>query len=282
MRTLPFYGKGLAWVPRINPATGGFVISSGVDEHNSVELQYIASKWSIRDDVSLPTNHIAESVAHILLTKLGEHDTLPWFGSRLMEAVFEPNTEEFQLLFQFYLKTATDRWEKRVNIPDVGGVIWGKKPYLTDQGELPLHVSIQFIAEQHPENLVAPFVTPRQAREQEYRPIQYDAVGHDYYSKYYNNTVLNNGGIRSLRLQVPRLWPKQRDDEFLKVSHKASWLDIAYKQYGEIRYWRCLAEIYVQDSAELGLDRSIMNPSYVPPYGSILRAPSRARILRET
>lgn len=272
----------MGWIPRINPATGGFVVTSGVDEQNSVELQYVASKWSIREDVDLPANHIAESVAHILLTKVGENDTLPWFGSKLMEAVFEPNTEEFQLLFQFYLKTATERWEKRVIVPASGGVIWGKKPYLTDQGELPLHVSIQFLAQQDPQNLVAPFVTPRQARAQEYPPTQYDINGHDYFSRYYNNTALVSGTTKSLRLRSPRYWPIARDDEFKKVKHRQSWLSLAYDVYGELRYWDCIAEVYVQDSADAGLDRKVMNPSYVPPYGTMLRLPSRARVMSES
>lgn len=281
MRTLPFFGRGLAWQPRINPATGGFVVSEGYEEAGTVGLDYISQQWSIRESLpGVPPNHIAESIANILLTRIGEHDTLPAFGSKLAEAVFEPNTIEFQKVFALYLETSTIRWEKRAYIPK-SGVSWLGTPYLTDQGELPVGVNIQFIANQVQGNLVAPFVTPRQARSQEYPPVQFDSLGHDFYSRYFNRQTIEDGEITAIRFKASSPLPPQNDDIFYKVRHKDTWLMISWNLYGDIRYWNIIAELWVQDQAANGASRSTMNITDVPPYGTALRLPSKARLLSQ-
>jgi hypothetical protein len=266
---------------RINPITGGVSISSGISDPDSVRLQYIAEKWSIRGNINTPQNKIAESIAHILLTHPREHDTLPEFGSRLKEAVFEPNSQEFQLLFQFYLKHSTERWEKRAIVPDKNGVLWGKTPYLTDQGELPLYVDIAFITQQITGNLVAPFVNARQARSQEYNPVQFDNNGHDYYSRYYNAETFYDNNIKAIRIKAPGLVDVATDDDFILMKHTDSWLLMSWDSYGDIRSWDKISDMYLEDQAKNGASRDTMDILSTPPYGTSLRVPSRARILDE-
>lgn len=280
MRTLPFFGRGLSWIPRINTATGGFVVSEGIDNAESVGLTYMTERWSIREDTGQPNNHIAESIAHILLTSPGEHDTLPQFGSRLSEAIFEPNTEEFRLVFGLYLQTSTERWEKRAKVPR-SGVVWKPAPYLTDQGRLPLHVDVQFTAQQTEGNLVAPFVTPRDARSQEYKPIQFDSFGHDYYSRYYNRPSYETDGIRALKFNSVKTLEPQADDIFYRIKHKDTWLLISWELYRDIRFWFVIATMYVQDAAKSGASRKTMNITDVPEVGTTLRLPSNIRLLTE-
>lgn len=118
MRTYPFFGQGIGFPFRLDPAGGGVVVSSGNDDNISVALQYINERWTIREDASEAVNHIAESIAHILLTRPMEHDTLPPFGSELFVMVFEPNDDFFRLEAEHHFKFSTIRWEKRARIPD--------------------------------------------------------------------------------------------------------------------------------------------------------------------
>lgn len=280
MRLVPFSGRGMAFPVRLDPARGGFQITEGILDENSVKLEYLAERWTVQRPIGVPANHIAESVANILLTSELEHDTLPWYGSKLRNAVFEPNSIEFQLQFSFYLMHSTERWEKRAIVPDKG-ILWKQAPYLTDQGILPLQVDIQFITEQLQGNLVAPFVTSRQARSQEYPSPLFDSNNHDYYSRYYESETTERGGIRGIRLSPPKRWKKAPDDKYHKVSHKQTWMLISYELYQDIRNWDILASIYISDNAENGASRSIMNPAYMPEYGTLLRYPSHSRILNE-
>jgi hypothetical protein len=281
LRTLPFFGRGIAFPFRIDPATGGVVVTDGLDDQASVGLQYITERWSIRENTDVASNHIGESIAHILLTSPTEHDTLPAFGSKMREAIFEPNSIEFQLSFQFFLKHSTERWEKRAFVPEKGGVKWGKTPYLTDQGILPMLVDIQFLQQQAPGNMVAPFVTTRAARSQEYTPMQLDDHGHDYYSRYFKRASYDVDGTTCLRLKNPRNIPLAPDDVFYKVKHKASWLLISWEIFGDIRFSDLIAEIWVQDAAKAGASRKVMNITDPPPYGTVLRVPSKTRLLTQ-
>jgi phage baseplate assembly protein W len=280
MKLVPFSGKGLAFPVRIDPTKGGFQLSEGFLDETSVKLEYLAERWTTRDPKGVKSNHIAESIAHILLTAELEHDTLPWFGSKLKNAIFEPNSVEFQLQFSLFLRFSTERWEKRAVVPQEG-VHWGNIPYLTDQGILPLKVDIQFLVEQQNGNLVAPFVNPRQARSQEYPSPLYDSNNHDYYSSYYNRESITRGASRGTRVKAERKWEKAPDDRYHKVKHNQTWMLISYDLYSDIRFWRTIAHIYIQDNAEIGSARSILNPSYKLKYGTLLRVPSTARILNE-
>lgn len=245
-------------------------------------MQYVQEKWSIRENVSgLPANHIGESIAHILLTSPREHDTLPAFGSKMSSGIFEPNTTEFELAYQFYLKFSTTRWEKRAIVPDKGGVLWGKTPYLTDQGVLPLHVTINFITQQQQGNLVAPFVTPRQARAQEYPPIQYDSNGHDYYSRYFNRESYDVNGNTCLRFRAAKNIAPASDDQFYRVGLTDTWLLMSDTLYSDIRFESIIQNMWVQDAAAAGASRDILDTTDPPSYGTALRVPSKQRLLTQ-
>lgn len=59
------------------------------------------------------------SIITILLTELGERVSLPEFGSRIHELIFERNTRVFDVLMEEYVITAIRRWEPRVAIQSV-------------------------------------------------------------------------------------------------------------------------------------------------------------------
>lgn len=69
------------------------------------------------------------------------------------------------------------------------------------------------------------------------------------------------------------------DDRFYKVRHKDTWMLISWRNYGDIRYWPALAEIWIYDQAQDRAGRSHMDPCLVPEPGTILRVPSTARML---
>ena len=125
MKTAPFYGRGLAFPFRLNPATGGVQITEGSADAPPVALEYVGDRFTIREDLPDWANHIAEAIAHILLTAQYEHDTLPEFGGRLNWLLFDPNTEDTQELANHYFSTATERWEKRAKIHDPDGIVGG-------------------------------------------------------------------------------------------------------------------------------------------------------------
>ena len=283
MRTAPFMGKGIAFPFRVNPVTGGVLSTVGGYDNVSVALQYLNERWTIREDVHTEANHIAECIAHILLTRLTEHDTLPEFGSRLFEMLFEPNTTEFELLASHWMQTSTVRWEKRARIPE-GGTAWQFLGHLADEGIAPCLAYIEFIMQQAEGNLVAPFVTTRQARLQEYQTATVDNSGHDYESRYYGTEQVRDlDGIWFNRLYAPRIYPPAQLDEFYQVVHGDTWLLISWKVYGDIRYWPVIAEMYVEDMADNGEgSRDDMDTCGDPPPGTILRLPSRSRMLMES
>jgi hypothetical protein len=55
----------------------------------------------------------------ILSTRVGERFFMPEFGSRLHEAIFEPNNLVFQDLVDMYVREALAAWEKRITVLDV-------------------------------------------------------------------------------------------------------------------------------------------------------------------
>jgi phage baseplate assembly protein W len=276
---VPFYGRGIAFPFRINPSTGGAQISEGMDDAGTVDLAYLREDWTIREDMEGPLNHIAESIAHILLTRPLEHDTLPLFGSEIFHILFEPNCPEFQMLAQHYFTASTDRWEKRAKIND-DGVDWSQGSDMARQyGELPVIVRPDFIQNQVPGNLVFPFVNPLQQREQEY-PLGYaDGAGHDWMSRYINADIYQDGAITFIRPRKFRVIPHSSDDEFYKVQQDDSWLLISHKVYGDQRFSWVLAETYINDAAEYEESRENMDTTGDPVPGTLLRYPSRARLL---
>ena len=260
-RTAPFLGTGLAWPPRLDETTGGFKMTTGYYDSVSVSLAYIAEKWTIRGEVKEASNHIAESVYNILLTSQLEHETLPWYGSKMVTAIFEPNTTEFRLVFESYLKYSTERWEKRARYPEANGVQWLASGVATDRGELPLIANIEFLAAQTPANLVAPFVTPRQARVQEYKSNVIDSNGHDLSSRYYKELAYFNGDTKYLRIFPNIEIPPAPDDTFYIVRPLDTWMLIAWYTLDNVCSWYYPFLCYIQDKAKTGATRDIMNPN---------------------
>jgi len=278
-RILPFFGRGVAFPFRIDDDTGGVVITDGNTDNVSVALQYLNERWTIREVTNENVNHIAESIAHILLTRPLEHDTLPEFGSNIFTILFEPNTEEFRLAADHYFNHSTERWEKRAKIPENVGTTWYFEGQLADQGILPLVCRVEFIIQQAEGNLVAPFVTPRQARAQEYPLGSVDRGGHDYTSRYYGQRVITRDGQDYIRLRAPRYLTQQADDIFYKVKPKDTWLLISWEVYGDIRYWNQCALCYAYDQAAVNADRSYMDTTGDPPVGETIRLPSKTSIM---
>lgn len=280
--TYPFFGQGIAFPFRVDPVTGGVVVSAGRSDEISVGLAYLHDRWTMREHPPVVINHIAESIAHILLVAPGEHDTLPEFGSYLFNLIFEPNNLPLQFEANYYFEYSTIRWEKRAQVPPGRGVEWKFEGILTDRGELPVTVKVEFIVQQTEGNLVAPFVNPRQARTQEYDSAIIDVAGHDYESRYLGQDVLEYDGIQYVRL--PRLATPilpAADDQFYKVKLADTWLLISWELYHDIRFWWVIARMASEDNATLGASRDTMSTCGDPVPGTILRAPSRTRLLTQ-
>lgn len=272
----PFFGSGAAFPFRVNPSTGGLQITDGVTDSVSVALQYIQESWTIREHIDYVANHIAESIAHILLTIPKEHDTLPEFGSRVLSIIFEPNTQEFRLIARTYIETASRRWEKRAYMTDTH---WYVDGLLVDRGELPCFSRVEFIVEQAPGNLVSPLVTDRQARLQEYASAVIDRNGHDLYSRYYNRTVVNRDGNTYIRLRNRDFeFLPARDDTFYKVALLDTWLLASWAIYKDVRFWPIVSRGYVMDRETQS--RDIMKVLSDPSVGEIIRVPSRNRLMQ--
>ena len=65
---------------------------------------------------------INQSIFIILSTRIGERYNNPEFGSNLHTLVFEPNDKITKDLCYFYIKTALDRWEKRITVNGINFV----------------------------------------------------------------------------------------------------------------------------------------------------------------
>lgn len=270
----PFLGKGVAFPFRISP-TGGIQMTEGDTDNLSVALQYIYGSWAQNDLAN--ENHIAESVSNILLTNLGEHDNLPAFGSKLQVQIFEPNTTEFELLANLYLKTSAERWEKRVVTDSVD---WSTSNNDVDQGISRATPNISFITQQADGNLVAPFVTVEQARTQEYPSPDIDSNRHDYQSRYYQLDAFELDGIKQLRLQPINSIPLSTGDSYYKVLPTDTWMLIANKRYGDVRLWQIISRAYVDDQATLdGASLDDLDPFNFPSPGQMIRIPSAASVL---
>jgi hypothetical protein len=280
-RTYPFYGKGIGFRFRLNPATAGVQVTVGLADPASVGLAYIREDWTIREDLGIVQNHIAECIAHILLTRPLEWDTLPWFGTDLFHIIAEPNTPQFKMLAEHYFSEGAARWEKRANIPAIGGMQWPGVDLETQQGILPAIAYPEFIRQQVEKNLVKPFVTERQVRNQEYPVGNIDANGHDYCSRYYGRTTYQREGISYIKARRMRPLPPKPDDLFYDVKHYDSWLLIAWKQYQDIRFWWVIADCFIQDSAKAAGSRTTLDNTGDPTPGTMLRMPSRTRVLLE-
>ena len=274
INTRPYYGRGIGFPFRIDSQTGGVLITEGIENGESVLLQYMFDSFSLREDIDARTNHIAESIAHILLTMIGEHDTIPLFGSRVNSILFDPNHEMVAVQFEVWLQQCTARWEKRVVIPN-DGVEWAPIASEIDRGNLPVMITPSFLRSQDPKNLVQPFITNRQARTAEYPSSSFDAAGNDQQSRYFGGDIYERRGKSYLRIN-PKIDTKSRiDDIFYMAKPGDSWLTISWGLYRDIRYSHRLMEYFINDAAKQGLGRDAMNITGDPTPGTLLRAPSR-------
>jgi len=280
--TAPFFGRGIAFPLRLDPATGGLKMTEGRADDVSIALEYVADRYSIRPgDPGDRGNHIAEDMTHLLLCDQGEHDTLPEFGSRLHYVLFDPNNWASCQEFETWVEQATERWEKRARIPVPEGVEWRQTPEGIDEGQAPVRLKVEFIKSQVPGNLVAPFVTPRQARAQEYPLGDPDAAGHDWASRYYGARVYTDGDVQYIRPRKMRPAPFSADDQFYETVYGDTWLLVSHKLYGDIRFWWVVTDYYIQDAAERGESSDKMETCGDPEPGTLLRVPSRTRLLME-
>jgi len=276
----PFFGKGLKFPFSIDPNTGSVVCTEGTTDSVSIAIEYLQDYLTTGDLTALKTNHIAESLAHILLTSPLEHDTLPPFGSKLDFILFEPNDVYTQQTFSVWMEQSTIRWEKRAYIQP-GSEVWAANGQQTDEGELGVQLPVTFITQQAPGNLVSPFVSPRDVRNQEYPTRVKDDVVHDSISRYSSSEVYTLGQATYLRLkksstiQTPR-----NDDIFYTVGHKDTWLLISWANYQDIRYWYFISQFYLDDVCETG-SRDLLDTCGDPPPNELLRLPSRKRLLME-
>lgn len=277
----PFYGKGIAFPVRIDPIMGGFLVTEGSADQETVGMEYVPERQSIREPIPERPNHIAESCEHILLVTPGEHDTLPEFGSHLFAIIFDPNNWYTEKEYEVWVQLATARWEKRAYVPDQN-VKWATTDYERNQGISAVRIGPEVIDGQVPGNLVSPFVTPRQARAQEYSLGTVDENGHDSASRYHGQKAYNQNGVRFIRPRRVLPMPQRHDDIFYRVAHGDTWLLISWKHYQDIRYWWVIGDMAVQDAAAAGKSRDEgMDITGDPEPGTLLRLPSRTRLLME-
>ncbi|MEW6352112.1 MAG: GPW/gp25 family protein [Thermodesulfobacteriota bacterium] len=277
----PFYGRGLGFPFRVDPARGGAAITDGASDDPAVALEYMGDRFTIREVLPDRSNHIAESIRHILMVAKGEYDTLPEFGSEINHMVFEPNSLEFRVFCEHYFAESTARWERRVAIDEQRDVEWTVSDQATDQHRLGCKLTPQFIRTQVAGNLVAPFVNSRQARAQEYPLGDSDGNGHDWTSRYLGRDLYQGGSEPLLRIRPSLLIEPRPDDIFYEVRHFDTWLLISHRVYGDIRHWHVIAECAVQDAANREESRDVMDTNTDPEPGTVLRMPSRTRLLME-
>lgn len=275
-----FLGKGIKFPLQIDPRTGDFATSEGNLNATSVALAYLSDSWTAREFMPAAGNLIAESVYHIILTDVGEYDTLPAFGSFVHNVLFNPNSQETRIATTLYFSTATQRWEKRATIPE-DKVDWKVSARYTQGNDAYVTCSIQFIPGQVAGNLVAPYVTPSEVRDAEYQSQDRDPSGHDYFSRYYGNPIALKNGFHYNRLYRRKPIPFARDDYPYTIEYGDTWLYIANNHYGDIRLWWIPAKMFIQDKARAGAPRSVMNPNRTLPFGETIRMASRARVLNE-
>ena len=283
MQRYPYLCKGIAFPLRLNPATGGLLLTEGKPDSAEIAVQYLPDGYTIRNEGFGAGNHVAESIAHILQVAPGERDTLPEFGSRTHDVLHDPNTIFAQQEYEVWIELATEKWEKRAHIPIPQGVTWRTTSEDIDEDKSIAILSTKIIVGQVPGNLVAPFVSEREARAAHYPLGDADAEGHDWCSRYRNSqVVMADAGERYLRPRRSMPIPEAHDDEWHKAQLGDTWLLIAHRVYGDFRLWWVIAETYYQDLVNQGAGiAESMDTLSDPEPGTILRIPSRTRVLME-
>lgn len=255
-------------------------MNSGNNNAASIAVELLLDRASIRENTGAIENHVADSIGNIIFTSQMEHDTLPEFGSRTNNILFDPNHQSVAYEFEVWVEESTKRWEHRASIPMPDGIEWNPTGTGIDQGELPVKITAQFLANQQPQNLVAPFITERQARLAEYPSVRLDAGNHDLTSRYRGHTIYKDTE-RYIRPRRFKPTPPQSDDQFYETVYGDTWLLVAYKTFGDQRFWWVVSDYYIYDCATEGLARGAMNPNVDPPINELLRLPSKSRLLME-
>lgn len=258
-------------------------MTAGSTDSPSIAVQYLPDGYTIQDQAFGAGNHIAESIAHILQVIPGERDTLPEFGSRIHDVLFDPNDIHTQQEFETWVEVATERWEKRARIPIPDGIDWTTSADDVDNNASRPRISPEIIKGQVSGNLVAPFVTERQARAEHYPTGDLDALGHDWCSRYRNSTVLRAAnGETYIRPRVTLRIDPAADDGWYETIYNDTWLLVSHRVYGDFRLWWVIADAYAQDAASEGTSRSqCFDVTAEPEPGTLLRIPSRTRVLME-
>ena len=281
-RTAPFLGKGYAWPIRINPATGGIQMSEGNFDDLPVALTFTPDQGTISEDVFGRQNKLREALAHILSTNVGEYDFLPEFGSRPSAIIHDPNSQYARMEYETWAELAVARWEKRVKMKAPDNFSWSDNEDEIDQGIAACRINPEIIPTQMPGNLVTPFVTARDCRNQEFPLGEVDSEGHDWASRYHGQPAIEINGERYLRARKVMPIDHAPDDQFYTVKRGDTWLMISWELYRDVRFWWAIADCYTNDMAEAGMSRrkGLKISEELEP-GTLLRAPSKARILTQ-
>jgi phage baseplate assembly protein W len=227
-------------------------------------------------------NHIADCAAHIILTQVGEYDVLPEFGSRPDSIIHDPNNEYSRMEYEVWLRLALARWEKRVRVDGPQHFQWTDQSNESmDRGEAIYRINPEVMRSQVPGNLVAPFTNARNARSQEYPMGTPDSEGHDWTSRYYGMQAYQYGTDRMLRLRQVGPISTASDDGFYETQRNDNWWRVSWALYRDVRFWWVIADFYVNDMAESGGSSDALDVTDDLPPGTLLRAPSKARLLTE-
>jgi len=95
---------------------------------------------------------IAQSIAIILNTPIGQRVMRPTFGSRLHELIFAPSNPETFGLAEMYVQDALTFWEPRIELLDVSAGIDDAQP-----GAMLIHISYLIKSTHDERSLVYPF-----------------------------------------------------------------------------------------------------------------------------
>ena len=126
-RSKDFLGRGFAFPPRIDSATGQFVMADSEED-------------------------IRQSIYIILMTRMKERAMLPDFGCNLHEYIFELPDSDFEVRIGSEVREALMRYEPRVINVDVS--VDTKE---LQNGKVYLNIKYTVRATNNPNNLVFPY-----------------------------------------------------------------------------------------------------------------------------
>lgn len=126
-RSKDFLGRGFAFPPQIDAATGKFVMAESEED-------------------------IRQSIYIILMTRMKERAMLPDFGCNLQEYIFEVPDSEFETQVSSEIREALMRYEPRI----VNVNVTADTDHIVN-GTLYLNISYTVRATNNPNNLVFPY-----------------------------------------------------------------------------------------------------------------------------